>query len=129
MVSVADGSSETMRMDVASLSRTDPALEVASVDDPEDEHDSIIGQDVVHDSVVAHAESMERVVDAVDRLDLFAGKSSATGDVACQRLERRPKPSLDVGWELLVRPGRSRTQGDSIRGQASSARSTVAPSE
>ena len=98
------------------------------MDDPEDEHDPILGQDVVHDSVVADAESMKRVVGTVDRLDRLALEASATGNVPGQGLERFPQPSPNLGRELLVGPGRRRPKRDSKRGQVSSDRSTVLPS-
>jgi len=98
------------------------------MDDPEDEHDPILGQDVVHDSVVADAESMKRVIGTVDRLDRLALQASATGDVPGQGLERFPQPSPNLGRELLVGPGRRGPKRDSKRGQASSDRSTVLPS-
>jgi hypothetical protein len=66
------------------------------MNDPEDEHDPIIGEHVIHDSVVAHPESMERVVEAADRLDRLALEASGNGDVPRQGLERFPKPSSDV---------------------------------
>lgn len=98
------------------------------MDDPEDEHDPILGQDVVHDSVVAHPESMKRVVGTVDGFDRLASEAAPTGDVPRQGLERFPKPSADVRRELLILPGGSRPKRYSKRGQASSDRSTVLPS-
>jgi hypothetical protein len=64
----------------ASLPRPDPALEVAAVDDPEDEHDAIPVDDVIHHPVVAHAESMEFVFHAPQGLDALAIDAPTAGN-------------------------------------------------
>ena len=44
--------------------------------DPEDQHDLLFVEDVVHDSIVTHAQAVERVADAVDRLDGLAADAA-----------------------------------------------------
>ncbi len=98
------------------------------MDDPENENDPFIREYVVHNSVVADPKSMKGVVDAVDCLDGLALEATATGEVPREGLEPLPKANSDLRRELLVRLGCSRPQGDSIRAQVRSVRSTVLPS-
>jgi hypothetical protein len=97
------------------------------VDDPEDEQDAIRGDDVMHDPVVADAESMEFVFDAPQRLDALPVDVPTPGSTRRQPFQRTSEAGSDVWWELLERPRRSRSQRDWKRCQASSARSTVLP--
>jgi hypothetical protein len=58
---------------------SEPAFEVAAVDDAEDEEDAVVGDEVVHDSVVADAESAEGVCVAADCLCLLAADAASSG--------------------------------------------------
>ena len=58
---------------------SEPAFEVAAVDDAEDEEDAVVGDEVVHDSVVADAEAVEGVCLAADRLHLRAEEAARFG--------------------------------------------------
>jgi hypothetical protein len=111
----------------ASLPRAEPVLEVAPVDDPEDEHDTVRVDDVIHDPVVAHAESMEFVVHAPQRLDALAADAPTTGNGRRQPFQRTSDAGSDLGRKLLERARRSGSERDAKRRQASSARSTVLP--
>jgi hypothetical protein len=97
------------------------------VDDPEDEQDAIRGDDVTHDPIVAHAESMEFVLRAPQRLDALPVDAPTAGSTRPQPFQRTSDASSDVWRELLEGPRRSGSQRDSKRCQASSARSTVVP--
>jgi hypothetical protein len=83
--------------------------------------------DVIHHPVVAHAESMEVVFHAPQGLDALAIDAPTAGDGRCRPFQRTSDAGSDLGWELLERPGRSGSERDSKRRQASSARSTVPP--
>jgi hypothetical protein len=61
------------------LSGSEPAFEVAAVDDAEDEEDAIVVDEVVHDAVVADAEPVEAVCLSADRLDLLAADAAGFG--------------------------------------------------
>ena len=50
----------------------EPALKLASMDDAEDQDDVVVRDDVVYDSVVADAQSVEGVTRSLDRLDGLA---------------------------------------------------------
>src|SRR6266511_2029328 len=63
----------------AGLARSEPAFEVAAVDDAEHEQDVVFADDVVHDAVVADAEPVEGVRLSEVRLDLLAAGSAGPG--------------------------------------------------
>jgi hypothetical protein len=97
------------------------------VDDSEDEHDAIRVDDVVHDPVVADAESMEFVLGAPQRLDAFAADAPIAGSTRRQPFQGSSDAGSDVWCELFERSCRSGSERDAKRSQASSARSTVLP--
>jgi hypothetical protein len=76
---------------------SEPAFEVAAVDDAEDEEDAVVGDEVVHDSVVADAESAEGVCVAADCPHLLAADAASSGccggelfEVGTDALPQRP---------------------------------------
>jgi hypothetical protein len=97
------------------------------MDDPEDEQDLVLGQDVAHDPVVSDPESMEFVLEAADRRNPLALDSPTRREGGRQVFEGCPDAIPDLRRELPECPRRSRREGDSIRRQARSARSTALP--
>jgi hypothetical protein len=61
------------------LSGSEPALEVAAVDDAEHEEDVVFVGEVVHDAVVANAEPVEGLCLPADGLHLFAADAAGFG--------------------------------------------------
>jgi hypothetical protein len=63
---------------------------------PEDQHDLLVVQDVVHDSLVANPQAMERVGGPVDRLDGLPADPTGCACTRRELLERRSDPTLDI---------------------------------
>lgn len=83
---------------------------------------------VVHDTIVADAESVEGIAHPVDRLDRLAANSTRLGGVTSQLLERFLDPRAELRRQLLERSDGRRRQLDAVRGQTSSFRVVVRPS-
>lgn len=67
------------------------------MNDPEDEDDRILAEDVIHHAVIPDAESMKRVCESLDRLDSFATDSAGSRRVVGELLESLRNPDADVG--------------------------------
>ncbi len=97
------------------------------MDDPQRKDHPILLDHVVHDPVVAHAESVERVSRSLDRLHRLPPYPTLFRDVTVQLLERSPDPDLDVAGQLLEGANRGGGQLDLVGSQASSRRFVVRP--
>lgn len=107
----------------------EPAFEIAAVDDAEDQDHAILLQDVVHHSVVADAEAVERVPDSLDRPDTLACDTSGRGGIDRELVERSHDPSALAGGQLPEGANRRRRQLDLERPQSRSRRFVVRPCE
>lgn len=96
--------------------------------DAEDQDHAVFVDGVVHDAIVADAESVEGIADSLDRLDRLAADPARLGGVASQLLERFLDPRANLGRQLVERSDGRRRQLDAIRGQTSSFSVVVRPS-
>ena len=71
------------------------------MDDAENEQDAVVGDEVVHDSVVADAEAVEGVGLAADRLHLFAVDAAGSGLGLGELFEAGAEPFPQRGRQLL----------------------------
>lgn len=83
--------------------------------------------DVVHHAVVADAQPVEGVVDAVDGLDGLACDTPGTGDVTRESPECSADALAVSIAELLELAGRRPRELDLVGGQSSSSSLTVRP--
>lgn len=97
------------------------------MDDAEDQDDSIGFEHVVHDAVVTHAQAVEGVGGAVQRLHRLALDSADPSRVPRKLLERANESRTNLWRELLERVRRGGAELDAIRVQVSSDRLTVRP--
>ena len=97
------------------------------MDDAEDQHDSVLVDDVVHDPVVADPQTMERVPGPPDGLDGLSSDALGLRRIRRELLQGLPDPLLEVGRELLVDPDRGRRQLGEVRAQARSSRLVERP--
>lgn len=75
-----------------------PPVKVLPVDDAQDQQNPIFRDDVVHDPMIAHAESMERVSRALQGLGLLPPHAPREADLGREFLEGSLQPSaLSVG--------------------------------
>jgi len=74
---------------ILGLAGSEPAFEVAAVDDAEHEQDVVVGDEVVHDPVVADAQPVEGVGLAADRLNLLAADAAGLGGGVSELLKAR----------------------------------------
>jgi len=72
------------------------------MDDPKDQHDPVLVEHVVHDAVVAHAQPVEGVAHALDRLDPLSCDPTAGRHVDREPLERTTDAGTHLRGELLV---------------------------
>lgn len=72
------------------------------MDDAEDEEDAFVGDEVVHDAVVADAEAMEGVGLSADRLDLLAADTAGCGCCLGELLEAGADPLARQCWQFFV---------------------------
>jgi hypothetical protein len=49
-----------------------PLLQVLALDDPQDQHNSVSVQDLIHDPIVAYTHSKERILGSLDDFDKLA---------------------------------------------------------
>lgn len=96
--------------------------------DAEHEDHAVFVDGVVHDTIVADAESVEGIAHSVDRLDRRAADSTRLGGVTSQLLERFLDPRAELRRQLLERSDGRRCQLDAVRGQTSSFGVVVRPS-
>lgn len=88
------------------LSVPDPARQVGSIDDAEDEHDPIVIEDVVHDPQVAHAQAMEAIPCSADRLRGLPADPTWRHHLMCESPERlTDAPALLVSESLELLDG------------------------
>jgi hypothetical protein len=80
------------------LAGSEPAFEVAAVDDAEDEEDTVVGDEVVHDAVVADAQAVEGVGLSADRLYLLAADAAGAGSCGGELLEAGTDPLAQRRW-------------------------------
>lgn len=85
------------------------------MDDAEDEEDVVVGDEVVHDAVVADAEAVEGVSVAANRLDLLAANAAGSGCCLGQLFEAGADPCLERRRQPLVGTLGSRGEPDLIR--------------
>lgn len=81
----------------AALPIAEPRLELAPVDDPEDEHHAVCVDHVEHDAIVADAQPVEGVASAADRLDRLPANPSRCRGIRRQPLERASDTAACVG--------------------------------
>lgn len=72
------------------------------MDDAEHEEDSVFVDEVVHDAVVADAESVEGVCLSADRLHFLAADAVGSGCGGGELLEAGADALAQRGWQLLV---------------------------
>ena len=99
---------------LAVLASSKPALEVAAVDDAEDEKDVILRNEVVHDAVVADAETVKGVGLAADRLHLLAANATRLARCFGELFEADSDPRLQRCRQPLERALGSRTESDLV---------------
>jgi hypothetical protein len=80
----------------------DPPLELAPVDDPQDQDHVLILDDVVHDPMIADPQPVKGVPRPLDRLDRLPADATGTGDIDRQLLQRLADALLGVWGQLLV---------------------------
>ena len=96
--------------------------------DAEDQDHAVLVDDVVHDSIVADAESVEGIADSLDRLDRLTADPARLGGVASQRPERFLDPRAEFGRQLVERSDGRRRQFHAVRDQMSPSSVVVRPS-
>lgn len=74
------------------------------MDDAEDQNDSFLFQDVIHDAVVTNTQSMEGVCDALDRLRRLAPDAPGFSNAGCELLQSGAHSSPDIRRQLLEHP-------------------------
>ncbi len=90
--------------------------------DSEDEDDTVGVENVVHDTVVADPQRVERIVRAANRLYGLPLDPADLGCVTCKLLERPRDPSANLSIELPERIGSGGAELDAIRVQVRSGR-------
>jgi len=90
------------RMARVASARPKPALEVAAVDDPEHVEDTIPGDHVVHDTVVANTEAVKRVGCSLNRPYSLATDTSGSRGSSGKPLEASLDSHLNRSRELQV---------------------------
>ena len=108
---------------ILGLAGSEPAFEVAAVDDAEHEQDVVVGDEVVHDPVVADAQPVECVGLAADRLDLLAADAAGLGGGVGELLEARADSLPRWRRQLLERAFGGRGEPDLVRAAQAMSRS------
>ena len=72
------------------------------MDNAENEEDVVVGDQVVHDSIVADAKAMEGVCLTADRLHLLAADAAASSCGSRELFEAGAHPRLELSRKLLV---------------------------
>ena len=93
------------------------------MDDAEDEQDVVVGDEVVHDPVVADAEAVERVRLSADRLHLFAADAAGFGCCGGELLKAAANSLPRWRWQLLERALAGRCELDLVRAAQARSRS------
>jgi len=86
----------------SALAGAEPAFEVAAVDDAENEEDVVVGDEVVHDAVLADAEAVEGVGVSADCLDFLAADAAGSGCRSGELFEAGADPLAERRWQFLV---------------------------
>ena len=97
------------------------------MDDAQDQDDSIFVDHVVHDPVIADAQSMKGVSHTADGLDRLATDTPGLGDVRRELQQTQPDPRSRFGIKLLEDLGRRRRQPDVVGGQTRVSSATARP--
>jgi hypothetical protein len=84
------------------LAGSEPAFEVAAVDDAEHEEDAVLVDGVVHDAVVADAEQVEGVCLSADAFHPLAADAAGSGCGGGELFEAGADALARRGWQLLV---------------------------
>lgn len=97
------------------------------MNDPEDEDDAVLDEDVVHDAVVTDAQPVKGIPGAVQRLHGLALDPADLCRVPRELLERPSDPGANLGFELPEGLLGCGSELDPIRVQVRSDRLTVRP--
>ncbi len=89
-------------MGQSGLAGSEPAFEVAAVDNAEHEEDAIFADEVVHDAVVADAEPVEGVCVSADGFHPLAADAARAGCSGGELFEAGADALAYRGWQLLV---------------------------
>lgn len=84
------------------------------MDDAEDEEDVVVGDEVVHEAIVAYAKAVEGVSPAADRLDLLAADAAGLGGGLGELFEVVADPRLQRSRQLLIGTLGSRGEPDLV---------------
>lgn len=109
------------------LAATDPALEVASIHDAKHQDHAVGIDHVIHHTIVAHPETVERVACATNGLHSLAADATLLRCLTRQLVQSAPEPVAGLEWQLPECSGRRRREPDLIGGQTRSLRPTVRP--
>lgn len=82
------------------------------MDDAEDEEDAVVGDEVVHDPVVADAEAVEGVGLAADRLHFLAADAAGSGCCFGEVFEASADPLPKRRRQLLIGAFGARGESD-----------------
>lgn len=97
------------------------------MDDAEDQHRLIGVDDVVHDAVFTDPQPVKRIPTRLNRLHRLAANPAGAGGVRREFLERSPDLRTAIGWQLLERLCRRRTEFDAEAIQPRSSSLVVRP--
>ena len=109
------------------LSAAEPALQISAIHDSEHQDHAVAVDDVIHHTVVADPQTMERIVCPTDGLDRLAWYASGTTDVVRESSEGVPKAVPVCVIELLELPCGRTGEPDLVGAQSRSSRLTVRP--
>jgi hypothetical protein len=82
------------------LAAADPAFEVASIHNAKHQDHAVGIDHVIHHTVVAHPESVERVACATDDLHSLAADATFLRCLTRQLVESAPEPVAGLKWQL-----------------------------
>jgi len=109
------------------LTVAEPLLQVAPVDDAEDQDNVVAINQVIHHAVVTDPQPMEGVRRAADGLGRFGAPRVRSGS-GPRKLEQRAAQSVaDVAWQPFERPSGRGRELDAVRPQPSCSRELVLP--
>lgn len=109
------------------LSAAEPTLQVGAVDDAEHQDHVVALDDVIHHTVVADTQSVERVFGPTDGLHRLAWYASGMGDVTSESGEGATDAIPVCGIELLESPRGRTGEPDLVGAQSRSTSLTARP--